>query len=129
MMVGSNVNFEDAEDYYHQMDMMIELFNRNHKDIVLTHSTLSFFDEVIEFHAFDHPTSYFDIMPIADNHHNYFSGLYSSRENLKSMIRRRGKQLSAFSKLFSSAILNDDIKQDRVNRILNVTDELQRAVA
>jgi len=111
------------------MDKLIELFNRNHDDIQLTHSTLSFFDEVIEYHAFDHPTSYFDIMPIADNHHNYFSGLYSSRESLKSLIRRGGEQLSAYNKLFSSAILHDDIKPDKVKQILNATDNLNIAIA
>jgi len=64
------------------------------------------------------------MMPMADKHHNYFTGLFSSRESLKSLIRRGGEQLSGYNKLFSSAILHDDIKPDRVNRILNVTDTL-----
>lgn len=50
MMVGANVNFMDAELYYSQLDQIIARFNRLNTDIQMTHSTLSFFNELVEYH-------------------------------------------------------------------------------
>ena len=115
MMVGSKTNFEDAETYYHQLDQIIERFNKLHQDVQLLHSTLSFVDEVIQYHDIEHEANYFDMMPLTDKHQNWFTGLYSSRENLKGLIKHAGESLSANNKLFSSMILHGETKMDRVN--------------
>jgi hypothetical protein len=129
MMVGANVNFMDAELYYSQLDQIIARFNRLNTDIQMTHSTLSFFNELVEYHQQEMPVNYFDMMPIGDMHNNYFTGLFSSRENHKAYIRSAGQALSAINKLYSMELMRKDIKMDAVNMYLNASARLTRAVA
>ncbi len=75
------------------------------------------------------PVNYFDMMPIADKHNNYFTGLYSSRENHKAFIRSGGSTLSALNKLISMEIMNADLKKDKVNLYLEASNRLTEAVA
>ena len=76
MMVGAHVNFMDAELYYSQLDQIIARFNRLNADIQMTHSTLSFFNELVEFHQQEMPVNYFYVMPISDAQNNYFNELF-----------------------------------------------------
>ncbi len=75
------------------------------------------------------PVNYFDMMPIADRHNNYYTGLYSAREVHKAYIRRGGQTLSALNKLFSMEIMHNEIKQDKANEYLKASDDLTKAVA
>lgn len=95
----------------------------------LTHSTLSFFDEVVQFHDVEHDSNYFDMMALADRHQNYFTGLYSSRENLKSLISRASKVVSAHNKLYSAQILYDELEWSKTYKYLNASKKLMSAVS
>ena len=129
MMVGAHVNFMDAELYYSQLDQIIARFNRLNADILMTHSTLSFFNELVEFHQQEMPVNYFDMMPIGDAQNNYFTGLFSSRENHKAFIRSAGQALSAVNKLFSVELMRQNTPQAAVDRCLNASAMLTKAVA
>lgn len=90
MLVGANVNFEDAEIYYQQLDQIIARFNYYNADIKLVHSTLSFLDEAIQYHDVELDTHYYDMMTLSDKYGNYYTGSYSNRENFKDFIRSAG---------------------------------------
>ena len=107
MMVGANVNFEDAELYYHQLDQIIARFNNLNSDIKLTHSTLSFMDEAIQWHDLEFDVSYFDMMTLSDRNNNYYTGSYSNRENFKDFIRFSGQTLGSSNKLYAMKFINN----------------------
>lgn len=135
LMVGNDVNFEDADTYYHQLDQMIARFNRLHFDVQLTHSTLSFFSQVVQWHDIPHASSYSDMMPISDHGatgksgYNFFTGVYSARSNLKGLISRASSTLSAHNKLFAAQMVNPDLEWDKVHAYLNASNLLTQAVA
>lgn len=77
----------------------------------------------------EQPSSYYDIMPIRDQHSNYYTGLYSSRENQKNYIRRAGQTLTAWNKLISMELMNEKMKPEKVQKYLNASMILTEAVA
>lgn len=129
LLVGNDVNFEDAETYYHQLDQLIARFNRLHQDVQVFHSTLSFYVEAVHYHDVEFDANYFDMMPIGDNHNNYFTGLYSSRENLKGLISRGSQVLSAHNKLYAAQLINEDLDWSKANKYVNASKILTTVVA
>jgi len=63
--------------------MMIDHFNRVHDDIELSFSTLTFYDEMVGRNDEEMSSFYFDMMPFSESGTAYYTGLYSSRPNLK----------------------------------------------
>ncbi len=106
MFVGSKVNFEDGIDYYTQLDEIINQFNAANADIHLMYSTLTFYDETVQAHNYILPVNYFDMLPLTDDDQRYFTGLYTSRPNLKAFLRRASQDLHASSKIFAMKVIN-----------------------
>ena len=127
MMVGANVNFEDAELYYHQLDQIIARFNNLNSDIKLTHSTLSFMDEAIQWHDLEFDVSYFDMMTLSDRNNNYYTGSYSNRENFKDFIRFSGQTLGSSNKLYAMKFINN--QTTNFQTLYDASDKLTMAVA
>ena len=89
MTVGSGLNFEKAELYLQQIKMLITHFNLAYSKIKIMFSTLSFYNVAMAAHRGKSlPVSYEDQISYSHDGRFYVSGLYTSRPNLKSYIRR-----------------------------------------
>ena len=105
MTVGANINFEKSEFYYQELERTIKHFNAVHKEIVLSFSTLSFFDEMVGYHSEELESFYLDLMPYGESPIKEFTGQYSSRPNLKKAIREASQVYNAASKLLLSRVI------------------------
>jgi hypothetical protein len=86
-LVGANVNFEKSEYYYQSLQRMIDQFNKMNTDIQMGLSSLSFYDEMVSRHETAMYHYEYDFMPHSDNGQRFFTGLFSSRPNLKAAVR------------------------------------------
>ncbi|CDW86710.1 glycosyl hydrolases family 38 protein [Stylonychia lemnae] len=132
MFIGAKLNFEDGDIYFDQLDDLITEFNKNNDQVQLTHSTLSFYDETIQAHDFEFPVNYYDLLPLTDNGIRYFTGLYTTRPNLKAIIRRASQELHASNKLFAlrmidSGLHNDTSYQNYLNHSINLQEKVAEA--
>lgn len=87
MLIGSEANFEKAEYYFKSLERLITHFNNVHKDIQLSMSTLSYYDEMVSYHDEELNSYYFDMMPYSDENGRTYNGQFTSRPNLKTAIR------------------------------------------
>jgi hypothetical protein len=106
MMVGAGFNFEKAELYLQQIQETARQFNDNNQDIKIYLSTLSFFDRAMSSHRGDFPVSYQDRMALTQDGMFYHSGLFTSRQNLKSYIRRASQVYHVASKMYHGRMLD-----------------------
>ena len=107
MFVGTKENFEDSDEVFFQLDNLIITFdNDNTNNITLAYSTLSAYDETLQAYNLDWPTNYFDFVPSTDNNIRYFTGLYTSRPEVKSLIRYASRTLHANNKLMAMKMID-----------------------
>jgi hypothetical protein len=107
IMVGSGLNFEKAELYLAQIESLIAHFNSQHTDMRLLFSSLSHYDQAMASHKTDFPVTYNDSQMIQYTQDGIFysTGLYTSRPNLKSYIRRASQVMQASSKIIIARML------------------------
>ena len=105
MMVGNGLNFEKAELYLSQIKHLADHFNMLHDDVKIVFSTLQFYDRAMSVHRNDLPVSYDDMISYTDDGTYYNTGLYTSRSNLKSYIRRASQVMHASSKLYHARLM------------------------
>lgn len=108
MVVGSDMNFEKAEYYYQQLQRTMDQFNKLNDDIQISFSTLSYYDEMVGKHDEELASFYYDMMPHSEKGVKWFTGLFSSRPNLKSAIREASRTYHAANKLYLSKVLDRD---------------------
>lgn len=107
LLVGSGLNFEKAELYLQQIQSLIDHFNSQHSDIKLLFSSLSQYDEALSSHKTEFPITYNDsqLIQYTQDGIYYSTGLYTSRPNLKSYIRRASQVMQASSKIIIAHLL------------------------
>ena len=86
LMVGAGLNFEKAELYLQELTLKMRHFNKFNPDINLNFSTLTRYDQAISKNSL--PVSYEDKVSFTEDGLYYNAGLYTSRVNLTSYIRR-----------------------------------------
>jgi len=106
MMVGSGLNFEKAEFYFHEIEEIIKHININDSKIRFVMSTLSHYDSAMAAHKGSFPVEYKDsfVTYTGDGHYSN-TGLLTSRSNLKSYIRRASQVLHASSKMVTASLI------------------------
>ena len=130
MFVGTKENFEDSDEVFYQLDNLIMTFDRdNTNNITLTYSTLSTYDETLQAYNLDWPTNYFDFVPSTDNNIRYFTGLYSSRPEVKSLIRYASRTLHANNKLMAMKMLDPATTDAQIGQYQNASRTLAETIA
>jgi hypothetical protein len=104
IILGDDFDFSDAEDYFKKSQQLIDYFNENTGkmfNIELKFSTPSqYIDSIVE-KDLDWPTRYGDMFPYKDTSTSYWTGLYTSRPQVKSYIRKASAAYHGASKLMA----------------------------
>lgn len=74
------------------------------------------------------PVKYDDMFPYADFANSYWTGYFTSRANLKKLIRDGSANLHASTKLTSMKVLDQSATDDEINKILSVKHEMLDAM-
>lgn len=84
---GDDFYFSNAHLTYESLDNIITYFNEKYDDITLLQSTPSEYVDAIKALDFDWPVRYDDMMPLADNLDDYWTGYFTSRAQAKKLDR------------------------------------------
>ena len=98
---GEDFSFNEADINYENIEMIMNYVNNNMKGkMKMIYSTPSqYFDSVLKSGAnFDKHSNY-DFFPYADNAHCYWTGYFTSRANLKGLIKQLGLYINMTNRL------------------------------
>lgn len=89
VVIGGDFNFIDAKASYSHLEEIINFMNLNYGDkLNMFYSTPSNYIDALNHQNIRFPTKYDDLFPYADSFGHYWTGFYSSRPNLKKLIRK-----------------------------------------
>ena len=107
---GEDFAFNEADINYENIEMIMNYVNQNMKGkMKLIYSTpTQYFNSVLKSGVnFDKHSNY-DFFPYADNAHCYWTGYFSSRANLKGLIKQLGLYISITNKLLFQIFMNKE---------------------
>eukprot|EP00045_Choanoeca_perplexa_P017606 m.259200 g.259200 ORF g.259200 m.259200 type:complete len:1088 (-) comp17585_c0_seq4:4855-8118(-) len=84
--MGSDFNYENALQWYHNLDKLIHHVNAN-GTVNAFYSTPTIYTQYKRAANLTWEARYDDVMPLADNAHHYWSGYFTSRQSLKKYLR------------------------------------------
>ena len=112
---GDDFTFQKANFNYENIEMVMDYVNTNMKGkMKMIYSTPSqYFKSVLDSGAEFQKHSNYDFFPYADNAHCYWTGYFSSRANMKGLIKQLGLYLNILNRLlFEIYIGHKDIMSD-----------------
>ena len=113
------MTYSNARMNFYSMDALIEYINeRYHYNTTVMYSTPGEYLKAIIALNQTWPTRYFDMVPYADAPEDYWSGMYSSRPNLKKFVRDATASLMASQKLNSLKVIHVNATDDDIKDIL-----------
>ena len=126
---GEDFSFNEADINYENIEMIMNYVNNNMKGkMKMIYSTpTQYFDYVLKSGAkFDEYKNY-DFFPYSDNDHCFWTGYFSSRANLKGLIKQLGIYINMTNRLLFE-IFCDEEKTKKNKPLLNlVIDSVYRA--
>ena len=87
-------------------------------------STASEYIDAIKATDHEWPVRHDDMMPLAEDKNNYWSGYFTSRTQSKKLSRQTSSHLHAATKLYSESMLNSETDEARTEDILTRSDQL-----
>ena len=108
---GEDFAFNEADINYENIEMIMDYVNNNMKGkMKMIYSTPSqYFDSVLRSGVkFDKHSNY-DFFPYADNAHCYWTGYFTSRANLKGLIKQLGLYINIINKLLFQIFMDKEI--------------------
>ena len=98
---GEDFAFNEADINYENIEMIMDYVNKNMKGkMKMIYSTPSqYFDSVLKSGVKFEKFSNCDFFPYADNEHCYWTGYFSSRANLKGLIKQLGLYINIINKM------------------------------
>ena len=108
---GEDFAFNEADINYENIEMIMDYVNNNMKGkMKMIYSTPSqYFDSVLRSRVkFDKHSNY-DFFPYADNAHCYWTGYFTSRANLKGLIKQLGLYINIINKLLFQIFMDKEI--------------------
>ena len=108
---GEDFAFNEADINYENIEMIMNYVNKNMQGkIKMIYSTPSqYFDSVLKTGAKFEKHSNYDFFPYADNAHCYWTGYFSSRANLKGLIKQLGLYINICNKLLFQIFMDKEI--------------------
>ena len=107
---GEDFAFNEADINYENIEMIMDYVNKNMKGkMKMIYSTpTQYFDSVLNSGArFDKHSNY-DFFPYADNAHCYWTGYFTSRANLKGLIKQLGLYINLINKLLFQIFMDKE---------------------
>ena len=116
---GEDFAFNEADINYENIEMIMNYVNKNMKGkMKMIYSTPSqYFDCVLKSGVKFEKISNFDFFPYADNPHCYWTGYFSSRANLKGLIKQLGLYINIINKMLFQ-IFSDTEKMEKNKSII-----------
>lgn len=106
--MGDDFRMQNAHQYFHSSDKLIEWFNANtgvEYNIKLQYSTPSMYVDAIDAENLVFSTKYDDMFPYRDSVDSNWAGYFSSRANDKSYFRVASHAMHSSSKLFAMSAI------------------------
>ena len=121
---GEDFAFNEADINYENIEMIMNYVNQNMKGkMKLIYSTpTQYFDSVLKSGANFAKHSNYDFFPYADNAHCYWTGYFSSRANLKGLIKQLGLYINITNKLLFQIFMNKE-KMNKNKKMIEKTIE------
>lgn len=125
---GDDFSFQEADINYKNIEQIMDYVNTNMKGkMKLIYSTPSiYFDYVEKSNCKFEEYSNEDFFPYADNKHCYWTGYFTSRANLKGLVKQLGIYVSIVSKLLVELYMDDNDKKNKSN-IKEIVKDVQLA--
>ena len=122
---GEDFSFNEADINYENIEMIMNYVNTNMKGkMKMIYSTPSqYFDSVLKSGATFEKHSNYDFFPYADNAHCYWTGYFSSRANLKGLIKQLGLYINITNRLLFEVFMNEKNKITQNKKIIEKTIE------
>ena len=117
---GDDFTFQKANFNYENIEMVMDYVNKNMKGTMkMIYSTPSqYFKSVLDSGVEFEKHSNYDFFPYADNAHCYWTGYFSTRPNMKGLIKQLGLYLNILNRLlFEIYIGYKDIMNDNKDLI------------
>jgi hypothetical protein len=118
---GEDFAYNEADINYENIEMIMDYVNNNMKGkMKMIYSTPSqYFNSVLKSGVkFDKHINY-DFFPYADNAHCYWTGYFSSRANLKGLIKQLGLYINIINKLLFQIFMDKEIMKKNKKMIDN----------
>ena len=122
---GEDFAFNEADINYENIEMIMNYVNNNMKGkMKMIYSTpTQYFDSVLKSGAKFEKHSNYDFFPYADNAHCYWTGYFSSRANLKGLIKQLGLYINITNRLLFEIFMTEKNKIVKNKKILEKTIE------
>ena len=107
---GEDFSFNEADINYENIEMIMNYVNNNMKGkMKMIYSTpTQYFDSVLKSGINFEKHSNYDFFPYADNAHCYWTGYFSSRANLKGLIKQLGLYINITNRLLFEIYTGDE---------------------
>ena len=122
---GEDFAFNEADINYENIEMIMNYVNNNMKGkMKMIYSTpTQYFDSVLKSGTNFEKHSNYDFFPYADNAHCYWTGYFSSRANLKGLIKQLGLYINITNRLLFEIFMSEKNKIIKNKKILDKTIE------
>jgi len=116
---GEDFAFNEADINYENIEMIMDYVNKNMKGkMKMVYSTpTQYFDSVLKSGVKFEKHSNYDFFPYADNAHCYWTGYFSSRANLKGLIKQLGLYINIINKLLFQIFMDKENMKKNKNMI------------
>ena len=117
---GEDFAYNEADINYENIEMIMNYVNKNMKGkMKMIYSTPSqYFESVLKSGAKFDTHSNYDFFPYADNAHCYWTGYFSSRANLKGLIKQLGLYLNITNRLLFEIFTGNEEKMKNNEKII-----------
>lgn len=116
---GGDFQYMNAFFNYHNLDNLIQYMNEHYGDEYLfKYSTPSEYIDTIATLNVSWPTKYDDLFPYSSEAGEYWTGYFTSRANLKGLIRRVSSFTHATNSLFSEVVLDQTTSETMLEKTL-----------
>lgn len=117
---GEDFAFNEADINYENIEMIMNYVNKNMKGkMKMIYSTPSqYFESVLKSGAKFDTHSNYDFFPYADNAHCYWTGYFSSRANLKGLIKQLGLYVNITNRLLFEIFTGNEGKMKNNKKII-----------
>lgn len=107
---GEDFAFNEADINYEIIEMIMNYINKNMKGkMKLIYSTpTQYFNSVLNSGVTFEKHSNYDFFPYANNDHCYWTGYFTSRANLKVLIKQLGLYINITNRLLFEIFMNEN---------------------
>ena len=117
---GEDFAFNEADINYENIEMIMNYVNNNMKGkMKMIYSTpTQYFGSVLKSGVNFEKHSNYDFFPYADNSHCYWTGYFSSRANLKGLIKQLGLYINMTNRLLFELFMDEENKNKSNKKII-----------